>query len=309
MEPLNEKKRIKIGLVGIGNIGQIIASKLLENKYQVIGYDLLPELRKNAYGIGVEIVNSVGDIPKEAKVILLSLPGPIQVNEVVSGNKGLLSTAQKGQIIIDLSTVDPLTTRSMASIAEKIGVGYLDAPILGRPISIGQWVLPVGGCIDNFKLCEPILKTFAKQAVYVGSSGAGNTLKLINQLMFSTINAMTAEMMIVAKKAGLSPKVVFETISKSGAATVSGLFCEVAKKIVENNFDPIFSVDLLCKDNGLAVEMAKKSGAPLIIASSVQVLNEIAQAKGLGNKDTAALIKVYEGLLSTTHLEKKLSRK
>ncbi len=294
---LDNKKRIKIGLVGMGTMGQIIASKLLENKYQVIGYDLLPKLRKRAYGIGVEIVNSVGDIAKKAKVILLSLPGPVQVKEVVSENKGLLSTAQKGQIIIDLSTVDPLTTRSMASIAEKIGVGYLDSPILGRPKSIGQWVLPIGGSIDYFKLCRPILQAFAKQVVYVGESGAGNALKLVNQLMFSTINAMTAEMMIVAKKTGLSPKIVFETISKSGAATVSGLFCEVAKKIVENNFDPIFSVDLLCKDNGLAVEMAKKSGAPPIISSSVQVLNEIAQAKGLGNKDTAVLIKVYNDLL------------
>jgi len=270
---LDNKKRIKIGLVGMGTMGQIIASKLLENKYQVIGYDLLPKLRKRAYGIGVEIVNSVGDIAKKAKVILLSLPGPVQVKEVVSENKGLLSTAQKGQIIIDLT------------------------PILGRPKSIGQWVLPIGGSIDYFKLCRPILQAFAKQVVYVGESGAGNALKLVNQLMFSTINAMTAEMMIVAKKTGLSPKIVFETISKSGAATVSGLFCEVAKKIVENNFDPIFSVDLLCKDNGLAVEMAKKSGAPPIISSSVQVLNEIAQAKGLGNKDTAALIKVYNDLL------------
>jgi len=297
MLSLNKKKRIKIGLVGIGTMGQIIASKLLENKYQVIGYDLLPELRKKAFEIGVEIVNSAGDIPKEAKVILLSLPGPMQVNEVVSGNKGILSTAQKGQIIIDLSTVDPLTTRNMASMAEKIGVGYLDAPILGRPKSIGHWVLPVGGSIDNFKLCRPILQTFTKKIVYVGESGSGNALKLVNQLMFSTINAMTVEMMIVAEKAGLSPKIVFETISKSGAATVSGLFCEVAKKIVENNFDPIFSIDLLCKDNGLAVEMAKKSGAPPIIASSVQVLNEIAQAKGLGSKDTAALIKVYNDLL------------
>ena len=308
MPPLNEKKRIKIGLVGMGTMGQVVASKLLENEYRVVGYDLLPELRKRAYGIGVEIVTSVDNLAKEAEVILLSLPGPMQVNEVVSGNKGLLSTAQKGQIIIDLSTVDPLTTRSMASIAEKIGVGYLDAPILGRPRSIGQWVLPVGGCIVNFKLCKPILKTFAKQVVYIGPSGSGNALKLVNQLLFSTINAMTAEIMIVAKKAGLSPKIVFETISKSGAATVSGLFCEVAKKIVENNFTPIFSIDLLCKDNGLAVEMAKKSGAPPIIASSVQVLNEIAQAKGLGKKDSAALFKVYEDLLCISK-EEKLSRK
>jgi len=237
-------------------------------------------------------------VTKTTQVILLSLPGPMQVKEVVSGDKGLLSGACKGQIIVDLSTVDPSTTREMASRAEKLGVGYLDAPILGRPKSIGSWVLPVGGDIHHFNLCKPVLQTFARDLVYVGPSGAGNTLKLVNQLMFSAINAMTAEMLMVAKKAGLSPKVVFETISKSGAATVSGLFCEVAKKIVENDFTPVFSVNLLCKDNALAVEMARKCGVPPIIASTIQLLNEIAQAKGLGGQDTAALIKVYESLIN-----------
>jgi 3-hydroxyisobutyrate dehydrogenase-like beta-hydroxyacid dehydrogenase len=297
---LNDKKKIKIGLVGIGTMGQIVASKFLENDYEVVGYDLLPEVRRKAHKMGVEIVNSACDVAKIAQVMFLSLPGPAQVKEVVSGEKGLLSAAYKGQIIVDLSTVDPSTTRKMAGMAEEIGVGYLDAPILGRPRSIGRWVLPVGGHADHFERCRTILRIFANQLVYVGSSGAGNTLKLVNQLMFSTINAMTVEMLVVAKKASLSPKVVFETISQSGAATVSGLFCEVAKKIVENDYTSIFSIDLLCKDIALALGMAKECGAPPIIASGVQVLNEIAQARGLGGKDTAALIKIYENLMDTS---------
>ncbi len=298
--PLNDKKKIKIGLVGIGTMGQIVASKFLENDYEVVGYDLLPEVRRKAHEMGVEIVDSVCDVARIVQVMVLSLPGPAQVKEVVSEKKGLLSAAHRGQIIVDLSTVGPSTTREMAGMAEEMEVGYLDAPILGRPRSIGHWVLPVGGYIDHFERCKPILQTFANQLVYVGPSGAGNTLKLVNQLMFSTINAMTVEMLAVAKKAGLSPKVVFETISKSGAATVSGLFCEVAQKIVENDYNPTFSIDLLCKDSALAVAMAKECGAPPIIASGVQILNEIAQAKGLGGKDTAALIKIYENLMETS---------
>ena len=297
---LNDKKKIKIGLVGIGTMGQIVASKFLENDYEVVGCDLLPEIRRKAHEMGVEIVNSACDVAKIAQIMFLSLPGPAQVREVVSGENGLLSAAREGQIIVDLSTVDPSTTRKMAGMAEEMKVGYLDAPILGRPRSIGRWVLPVGGHVDHFERCKPMLQTFANQLVYVGPAGAGNTLKLVNQLMFSTINAMTAEMLAVAKKAGLSPKVVFETISQSGAATVSGLFCEVAKKIIESDYTPTFSIDLLCKDSALAVAMAKECGAPPIIASGVQVLNEIAQTQGLGGKDTAALVKIYENLMDTS---------
>ena len=294
---INNEQKNRIGLIGIGTMGQVIASKLVNEGFQVFGYDILSECRKKGKKIGVNIVDKIENVANKSKIILLVLPGPAQVKDVVKDEKGLLSVLKKGQIIIDLSTVDPFFTRDMSKIAEKSGVGYLDAPILGRPVSIGQWVLQVGGKIEYFKICEPILKKFAKKVVHLGPSGSGNTLKLVNQLMFSTINAITAEAMIVAKKAGLPPKIVFKTIAESGAATVSGLFCEVGKKMVENNFTPIFSIDLLCKDNGLAVEMARKLGAPPLIASSVQVLNEIAQVKGLGNKDTATLIKVYEDLL------------
>jgi 3-hydroxyisobutyrate dehydrogenase-like beta-hydroxyacid dehydrogenase len=195
-----------------------------------------------------------------------------------------------------MSTVDPNTTRRMGDRAEEVGVDYLDAPILGRPSALGRWVLPVGGDAKVLDRCRPVLGLLAREVIHVGPLGAGHTLKLLNALMFSAINVMTAEMMAVSVKAGLSPKVLFDAISASQAATVSGLFKEVGAKIIDRDFAPVFPIDMLCKDNGLAVDMARGFGAPPIIASAVQVLNELGRAQGLGSEDTSALVKLYETL-------------
>ncbi len=216
------------------------------------------------------------------------VPRPLQ--------RSLTVSLQEGQIIVDLSTVDPGTTRRMAERVAAQGAAYLDAPILGRPASIGRWVLPVGGEEQALERCRPVLEIFASKAVRVGESGAGNTLKLLNQLMFSTINGITAEVMAVCEKSGLDPKVLFETISSSGAATVSGLFCECAQKIVEQDFDPVFSIELLCKDAGLGLKMAEGFGAPPLIARMVQTLNETAKATELARQDTSALVKLYRDM-------------
>ena len=151
--------------------------------------------------------------------------------------------------------------------------------------------------MPSFPRREAEVAALARKVIHVGPLGAGNTLKLLNALMFSAINAMTAEMMAISVKAGLSPKVLFETMAESQAATVSGLFKEVGSKIVARDFTPIFPIDLLCKDNRLAIAMARACDAPPVLANTVQVLNELAGARGLGAEDTSALVKVYEALL------------
>ena len=202
-----------------------------------------------------------------------------------------------GQIIIDMSTVDPDTTQRMGAAAKSVGVDYLDAPILGRPSAVGNWVLPVGGEAEVLERTRPVLEKLGREIIHVGPLGAGNTLKLLNALMFSSINAMTAEMMAISQKAGLDPKILFDTISASEAATVSGLFKEVGSKIVARDFSPTFAIDLLCKDNGLAISMAQGFGAPPILANTIQVVNNLARAQGFGGEDTSALVKVYEQML------------
>jgi 3-hydroxyisobutyrate dehydrogenase-like beta-hydroxyacid dehydrogenase len=111
-------------------------------------------------------------------------------------------------------------------------------------------------------------------------------------MMFSAINAMTAEMMAVAEKVGVPPKLLYETITSSQAGTVSNLFIELGKNIANEEYDePTFSVDLLCKDVRLAIEMAKAHDAPPLLAGLIQFINETAQAQGLGAKDTAVMWK------------------
>ena len=107
---------------------------------------------------------------------------------------------------------------------------------------------------------------------------------------------ITAEVFALVEKAGISKKVFYDTVAGSGAATVSGLFKECGKKVVGDDYDPVFPIDLLCKDAGLGIQMARDLGSTPVIASCVQVLNEIAKGNGYGGLDTAALVKVYEDL-------------
>ncbi len=186
------------------------------------------------------------------------------------------------------------TTGAMAALATERGVGYLDAPVLGRPSSVGKWALPVGGRKEHLDRCRPVLRLLAANIMHVGESGSGNKIKLLNQLMFGAINAITAEMMAVAERLGVSPKFLYDTIMASQAGTVSNLFIELGRKISSEDYEnPTFSVDLLCKDVRLAIDMAREAGAPPLLARTVQFLNEVAQSQGLGGKDTSMMWKIY----------------
>ena len=202
--------------------------------------------------------------------------------------------ASKGSIIIDTSTVDAETTITNAKEAYAFGISYLDSPILGRPSAVGNWTLPIGGDIESIESVRHVLETFASNIISVGALGTGNTIKLLNNLMFGAINSITCEVFSLCKRQSVDPKLFFDTISKSGAATVSKLFNELAPKIIDNDFSPVFSINNLHKDVGLGMDMAMKSGIRLNISESGQQLNDLARREGFGDEDTSAIIKVLD---------------
>jgi 3-hydroxyisobutyrate dehydrogenase-like beta-hydroxyacid dehydrogenase len=198
---------------------------------------------------------------------------------------------------VDTSTVDPDTSKENAEISEQQGVGYLDCPVLGRPGACGNWTLPVGGNKRYLEIVKPILDTFASRIIPVGPSGYGNLVKLLNNLMFGAINSITCEIFALSQSLNMEPNVLFDTIANSGAGTVSNLFKELGPKIIDREFSPVFSIDNLHKDIALGIALATESGISLNISEIGQELNEKAQAAGLGQEDTAAVVKVYEDLL------------
>ncbi|MDA8216659.1 MAG: NAD(P)-dependent oxidoreductase [Dehalococcoidales bacterium] len=285
---------MKVGIVGTGTMGSRMVGKWIEAGFEVVARDINPAAEENVRGIGAKTVGSPADVAKEADVVILSLPMPADVLEVIGGQNGLLAGASKGLVIADMSTVDPMCEKKATAMCSEKSVGFLDAPVLGRPQSCGMWTLPVGGDDASLAKARPVLEKVAKRVELVGASGNGQIVKLLNNLMFGAINAVTAEIMALCAKAGLSPKVLFNLIEGSGAATVSNLFKELGPKMLARDYSPLFAMDLLWKDNMLGLEMAKEYKAPMPLSSATNVLNEMARAKGLGPEDTSALVKIYE---------------
>lgn len=285
----------KVGLIGCGRMGCCMLEVMLQAGYKVVACDAFPAAAERAGKMGAQVAADPAGVAREASVIIMSLPGPAQLDEVIFGKGGMLPELHAGQVVIDTSTVDPDTTRRNAEGVEKTGAAYLDCPILGRPSATGKWMLPTGGDPAALEYAKPVLLTFAANAVHVGGHGAGNALKLLNQMMFSCINAISSEVMAICDHVGIDKKVFYDTVASSSAATVSGLFREVGKCIVTEAFEtPAFTVDLLIKDTRLALQMAKQANAPSLIAGTVQMYNELASADGLGMQDTSALYKVFE---------------
>jgi 3-hydroxyisobutyrate dehydrogenase len=121
----------------------------------------------------------------------------------------------------------------------------------------------------------------------VGDSGAANVIKLLNNLMFGAINNITAEILSAARKLGVSPRVVYDTIVDSGAATVSNLFKSIGPKMVDQDFDPVFRVELLYKDMDLGIKMARSAGAVLVVSEGAHKLTEVALAQGYTGQDSS----------------------
>ncbi len=294
----------RIGLIGAGTMGRASVARILEGGFDLVVYEPFGPSAEKVGQLGATLVSSPAAVASECEIVLLFLPGPEVIEEVVAGANGLLSAIQEDSVIVDLSTTDPDSTRKMAAQAADKQVGYLDAPVLGRPGSIGNWALPVGGDSDHIETCRPVLKLLASQIIPIGECGSGNKIKLLNQLMFGAINAMTAEMMAIARRAGIAPKVLYDTITASQAGAVSNLFKELGRCVADDDYsDPAFTVDLLCKDVSLATRFAENNGATPLLGERIVAINQMAQEKGFGKMDTSVMWKCYEKIWNSEESE------
>ena len=288
-----------IGLVGAGTMGSRMVAALREGDVQVAVWDVSEAARDAAAQLGATVCSSSAEVASLAEVVLLSLPGPTEVRQVTACADGLLDGDPLPSHIVDLSTVDPATSRELAELTESRGVHFVDAPVLGRPMSCGKWTIPAGGAREAVAAVEQVLRHFALRVVPVGPTGSGSALKLLNNLMFGAINAITCECMVGAARVGLDAATFFETVLESNAATVSNLFKELGPKILAADWAPTFTLSLLEKDNRLGVEMLKAAGLDATVSQVVADLNRRAISEGLGANDTSGLAKVV-GLTNRT---------
>ncbi len=282
----------RIAVLGLGTMGARAAAALAAAGHEVSGADPVEAARTGAEAAGVRTSPDAASAVVGARVVVLSVPKPEHVRSLADGP---LRDAASGTIVVDLSTIDPDTARSVSQDLATLGVTYLDSPVLGRPAGCGAWTLVVGGPEPAIDGVRPLLEgTLARQVIRVGDVGAGSVVKLLNNLMFGAINAVTAEAMHVCEAAGIDRTAFVEAVIDSGAATVSNLFRDIAPRLASGDDDPVFALDLLAKDNRLARELGSAMGVATPIADAVVTLNQRAVDRGHGSRDSIAVARAYE---------------
>lgn len=288
-----EAAMVRIGIAGYGIMGSRAAELYRQNGFEVHCFDIFPQARERAATAGFTVHETVAAMAAATDAALMLVPGPAETRETVAG---LLAGAGKGYLILNASTIDPDTSIAMAGEAEKHGARYADTPLLGRPAGAGRWSFLVGCDTDTLTRIEPLLTILCgdpEKIFHMGPVGSGNKAKLLNNLMFGSINACIAEIMALADRIGLSRETLFNAAVKAGAGTVSNLYREAAPRIFTDSYaNPDFTISMLAKDNRLALDMARKAGAPLTLGAAVNRMNEMAENNGLGSEDTAAMWKM-----------------
>ena len=290
---------MKIAFIGLGIMGKPMVRNLLNHGNEVWVFDHKQANMDLVAKDGAKVGKSNSEIIEKAEVIITMVPNGPQVEDVVFSKGGVLDSAKKGSVLIDMSSIAPAVSKKVcAALAEK-GIGMLDAPVSGgEPKAIdGTLAIMVGGDKGLFDKYRELLLQMGSSAVYCGPIGAGNTTKLANQIIVAVNIAAVAEAFTMVKKAGVDPHLVFDAIK--GGLAGSTVMNAKAPMMMDDNFKPGFRIDLHIKDLNNAIETGHVSGSPLPLTVQVQEMFETLHADGCGRDDHSGLAKYYAKLSGT----------
>lgn len=283
-----------IGFIGLGTMGLPMAKRLLEAGYQLTVYNRTLGKAKELKSLGAQVAASPEEVARQSQVVFTMLTADQAVEEIISGADGIAIGASKGMIVIDCSTISPMTSKRMAEVLKNKGVEMLDAPVTGsEPHAIqGTLSFLVGGNREVFASCEPLFKILGKKSSYLGGSGSGAYAKLAHNAM-AAINLLSlAEGMVMVTKAGIDPELFIQAIGGGGAK--SNMMDMKIPKILDRDFRAHFATKLMHKDLRLALGLADELKIPVPVLSTVKEILQMAITQGHGDEDMCSVIKTYE---------------
>ena len=299
----------KISVIGLGLMGNPIASLLMKAGYQVTGFDIVKKQMSDLVPLGLRGVNSPKAAARGADLILLSLPNWEAVLQAVEGKDGVMEGVGEGQIVADTSTSPPWESKALGKRLARKGVEWMDIPISGSSAQarVGNMVFMAGGKRAVYEKVKPVLDQIGKKTVYAGKSGDGATMKLVINHTLYLNQAAAIEGLVLGRKAGLNPDVLFEVIT-SGAAS-SDLLVARGNDMLRGNFSPKGPVVLANKDLALSLETARKLGVVLPVGALYQQLLLKAHYNGWDREDATAVMKIYQQLADQGGVTKRHVRK
>jgi 3-hydroxyisobutyrate dehydrogenase len=289
----------KIGFVGLGIMGKPMCHNLLKAGFDVTFYARRPEVVDEMTRAGATAAVSSRAVAEGADIIITIVTADAEVREVILGQKGVLEGASSGKLIVDMSTISPMTIRAVAQEANKKGVAVVDAPVSGGDTGAiaGTLTIIAGGEKSDFKRCEGIFKAMGKaeNIFHVGPVGVGQVIKITNQFIGGITMAAISEALTLGKKAGADPEAMRKVISVSTGG--SRLFdARVADYLLKGQFAPGFMLDLMKKDVGIGLEMGRVLDVPVPLGAAAYQMYAAASSLGAGQEDFSAVIRAIETL-------------
>ena len=285
-----------IGFIGLGQMGAPMVRNLIKAGYRPVIHNRSRAIVAAVAAEGAHPAASAREVAERVDILFSCVGYPADVEQVYLGEAGALEGARAGQVFCDLSTVGPDTHRVIARRLTAKGVGYLDAPISGvtSGAEAGTLTIMVGGAPEHFERVRPMLAAMGENIHLVGPTGAGATIKLVNQMMNLICTLGSIEGLVLATKAGIDPKLAYEILRTSSGASRS--LDGVAQSALARNFEPGFSADLMHKDVSLAVSLGRELGVRLLSGSLAEQMIQEARGAGLGSKSPSAALLVHERL-------------
>ncbi len=289
----------KIGIAGLGLMGRQITRRLLLAGFPLMIWNRTKEKAKDVLSAGATWSDSPKVLAQACDVVITMVTDSAASEEVICGASGVLEGAHPGLILIDMGSIAPEMSRSIAARARAKGVPMLDAPVTGNPkvASEGKLGIMAGGPRETFESCLPIFQAMGAKIIHVGENGKGTTLKLINNLVMGVAIQAVAEALVLARKSGIDPVKVMEITSVGGART--GAMETRGLRMIQHDFSPHFSTNNMYKDLSTAMKLAEEMGASLPATSIAREMLRAAKTQGKGDLDSCSVITVIEALANT----------
>jgi len=293
----------QVAFIGLGLMGKPMARNILKAGYPLTVQNRTRDKTRELEKAGAQVASSPGEAARSADVVITMVSDPPAVREVVLGPQGVVHGARRGAVLIDMSTISPADSRSLADEMGKFGISLLDAPVSGsvQGATDGTLAIMVGGDRSIFTESEPLFRTMGDKIFYTGPQGSGSTMKMVINLVGAAALMSLGESLVLGTKAGLDPKQIIQVLE--AGAMRSALISLKGPRILRRDFSAQFPLKLMHKDLGLILATAAREGVSLPVTALIKELYQVACSRNQGDLDYSAIITILEELNGVTVAE------
>jgi len=286
----------RVGIVGMGLMGQAFISNILKSQIAVQGFDVDPARMDQLREHGGQPASSPAEAAKDVDFIITSLPNSGIARDVMLSSNGIAEGAREGLIICDTTTARPEDSIQLADDLRSRGIGFLDSAVSGTSAMAqdGDLVVIAGGAKEDFEACRAVFASFSRAAYHMGPAGSGARTKLVINLVLAGNRLALAEGLVLGEKIGLGQENLLAVLQDG--ASGSKTMVDKGPKMVFGDYSTQSLVSNVLKDSRLMIEQGQISGAPTLMISTWSQLIQAAYEKGYGEKDVTVFIEILRGM-------------